>query len=150
MLDSRLLKGREVSSLLVHAFHSHTPICFLLVILFSLFIFSVFFVFYFFIFLCFFLFLLVIVYCAQVRPFYIACRDKIYHFTPQLLLACCGCPFWNAHCSVGCPATTTTLCWPYHTSFLEKNSFLFFSYFPWHSHLDKGWVSLLLTPIACT
>ena len=25
------------------------------------------------------------VYCVQLRPFYTTCRDKIYHFTPQLV-----------------------------------------------------------------
>ena len=147
-----------MGSLSVHAFHfSHS--CFAsswlthflcLSSMFSLFIFYVFFISYFSIFLCFLLFLLVVVYYAWLRPFYTTCRDKIYHFTPQLLLPCCGYPSRTAHWSTGYPATTTTLCWPHHASFSDKRSFVLFSYFPWHSHPDKGWVSLLLTPIACT
>ena len=91
-----------------------------------------------------------LVYCARLRPFYTICCDRIYHFTPQLLLTYCGCPSWTSHWSAGYPATTITLCWPCHTSFPNKSSFVLFSYFPWCSHPDKGWVSLLLTPIACT
>ena len=46
------------------------------------------------------------------KTFYTACRDKIYHFTPQLFLAYCGCPSLATHQSPGCPATTTTLSAP--------------------------------------
>ena len=49
------------------------------------------------VFLCFLLFLIVVVYYARLRPFYTACRDKIYHFTPQPLLACCRYPSQTAH-----------------------------------------------------
>ena len=84
-----------------------------------------FFVSYFSVFLYFLIFLLVVVYCAWLRPFYSACCDKIYYFTPQLFLACCGCPSQTIHWSAGCLATTTTLCWPHHTSFLEKISSCF-------------------------
>ena len=143
-----------MSSLLVHAFHSsHSYIassrlsyflCFSS--LFSLFPTSLFFFF-------FLLFLFVVVYCAWIRPFYIICHDKIYHFyslTIFVFLACCGCLSRTAHWSDGYSATTTTLCWPHHALFPDKSSFVFFSCFPWHSHPDKGCVSLLLTPIACT
>ena len=131
-------------------FIPRVPICLLSVFLFSLFIFSIFFVSYFSVFLCFLLFLLVVVYCAWLRPFYIACRDKIYHFTHQLLLAYYGCPSWTTYWFAGCPTTTTTLRWPHHASFPEKSCFVLFSCFSWHSHPNKGWVSLLLTSIACT
>ena len=87
--------------------------------------------------------------CARLRPFYTAYCDKIYHFTFQLLLACCGCHSQIAHWSVCYFATTTTLCWPHHASFPEKSSFVLFSCFSWHSHPHKGWASLLLTSIAC-
>ena len=124
MLDNRLLRGREVGSLLVHSSHSFF-------LLFPLryptfFVFSIFF----FCFQCFSLLFFPLVlgvpYCARLRHFYIACHDKIYHFTLQLIFACCGCPSWTAHWSVGCPATTATLRWPCHASFPEKSSFVFF------------------------
>ena len=54
------------------------------------------------------------------------------------------------HWSAGCPATTTILCWPCHTSFLDKSNFVLFSLFPSHSYPDKGWVSPLPISIACT
>ena len=56
-------------------------------------------------------------------------------------MACCGCPFRTAHWFAHCPATTTTLCWPCHASFLNKSGFVLFFYFLWHSHPDKGWAS---------
>ena len=91
-------------------------------------------------FLCFLSFLLVVVYCTWLRPFYTTCHDKIYRFTPQLLLACCGCPSQTTYWSAGCPTTTTILCWLHHVPFPDKGSFVLFSCFPWHSHPDKGWV----------
>ena len=78
-----------------------------------------------------------VVYYAQLRPSYTAYRHKIYRFTPQLLLAYCGCPSQATHQSVGYPATTTTLCQLHHVSFPDKGSFVLFSYFPWHSYSDK-------------
>ena len=81
-----------------------------------------------------------VVYYAQLRPSYTAYRDKIYRFTPQLLLAYCGCPSQATHQSVGYPATTTTLCQLHHVSFPNKGSFVLFSYFPWHSYSDKSQV----------
>ena len=144
--------------------HKPTSACFSLlsllfsssfsVILFSLFILSVFLCFlYFFVFCVFPYSLLFVVYCAQLRHFYTACRNKIYHFyssTIFVFLAYCGCLSRTAHWSDGYLATTTTLCWPRYTSFPDKSSFVLFCYFPWHSYPDKGCVSLLLTPIACT
>ena len=131
----------------------HTPICFLSVFFFFFcFIFSVYvFVFSTSLFFCVFYYpSLVVVYCARLRPFYTVCCDKIYHFTLQLLLAYYGCPSWTTYWFAGCPTTTTTLRWPHHASFPEKSCFVLFSCFSWHSHLNKGWVSLLLTSIACT
>ena len=80
--------------------------------------------------LCFYSFLFfpsssVVVHCAQLRLFYIVCCDKIYHFTPQLLLACCGCPSLATHWSAGCLATTTTLRYLYHVPFPDKKEFCF-------------------------
>ena len=141
------MRGREASSLLVHALS-------LLALLFSHFTFYYLFFFFFLFclsslfsllsislfFLCFLLFLLFVLHCARLRPFYIAYHGKIYRFTPQLLLACYECPFQTTHWSASCLATTTTLCWLRHVPFLEKGIFVLFSYFPWHSHPDKGWV----------
>ena len=109
-------------------------------ILFYFFIFSIFFVFYFSVFLCFLLFHLVVVYYAQLRPFYTACHDKIYRFTHQLLLACCGCPSQTTHWFADCPTTNTIMCWLHHIPFPDKQSFVLFSFFVWHSHPNKGWV----------
>ena len=119
-LESRLLRGREWSILLVHAL-SH--FCFI-TLLPTLLFFSI--AFYFF--LCFYssLFFVVLIffYYAQLRPFYTVCRDKIYHFTLQLLLACYGCPSLATHWSAGCPTTTTTLCWLRHAPFPDKGNFV--------------------------
>ena len=127
-----------MGSLLVHSSHS-----FLLLFLLrypTFFVFSIFF-FYFQCFsLLFFPLVLVVPYCAQLRHFYIACHDKIYHFTLQLLLAYCGCPFRTVHWLAGCLATTTTLCWLCHIPLLDKGNFVLFSSIPWHSHPDKDWV----------
>ena len=127
-----------MGSLLVHVSHSflllfplHYP---------TFFVFSIFF----FCFQCFsllfFPLVLVVPYCAWLRHFYIACHDKIYHFTFQLLLAYCECPSRIAHWFAGCPVTTTILCWLRHVPFPDKGSFVLFSSFPWHSHSNKGWV----------
>ena len=91
LLESRLLRGRECSSLLVHAL-SH--FCFThftsYSLIFFLFIYPLYFFLYFLFFSCFYVsyyFSLFsrFVYCVQLRPFYTTCRDKIYHFTPQLV-----------------------------------------------------------------
>ena len=62
-----------------------------------------------------------------------------YYFSLSLL-AYCECPSRIAHWLAGCPVTTTILCWLRHVPFPDKGSFVLFSSFPWHSHLDKGWV----------
>ena len=129
-LESRLLRGRERSSLLVHAL-SH--FC-LLTLLPTLLFFSI--AFYFVLCFCaslffrcswFFFFFF---YYAQLKSFYTACRDKIYHFTPQLLLACYGCPSLATYWSASYLATTTTLCWLCHAPFLDKGNFVLSSCFP--------------------
>ena len=91
-------------------------------------------------FLCFLLFLILVVYCARQRLFYTACHDKIYRFTPQLLLAYCGCPSWTTHWFTCCPAATTTLYQLCHIPFPDKGCFVLFSCFSSHSHPAKGWV----------
>ena len=53
--------------------------------------------------------------------FYTTCCDRIYHFTPQPLLARCGHPSKIAPWLASCPATTITLCWMHHASFLDKS-----------------------------
>ena len=120
-LESRLLKGREGSSLLVHVFTT------LLVFLLSVFPFTLHFFFYFYVtsFLSY-LFLFVIscvclpLYCVQPRPFYTAYCDGFYYFIPQLLLSRCGCPSQTTHWFVGYPTITTSLYWPCHIPFPDK------------------------------
>ena len=70
--------------------------------------------------LFFFFFVLFSPHCAQLRPFYTACCDEFYCFTPQLLLAWCGCPSQTTHWFVDCPAITTILCWTCHVPFPDK------------------------------
>ena len=96
-----------LSSLFFFAFHflshSHIPSIFPCFLLFSLLLF----------------FSLVPLYCLPFSPFvvhsqalfYTACYDMFYCFTPQLLLAWYECPSRATHWSVGCSASTTTLCW---------------------------------------
>ena len=72
----------------------------------------------------------VVVYCAHLWPFILPIVTRFTIFTPQLLLACCGCPSKTTHWSVGCPATTTILCFPHHASFPDKSSFCFVSLRP--------------------
>ena len=126
MLESRLLRWREVSSLLVYALSliillfSHFTFYSLTIIIFLSSLFSISLSF-----LCFLPLLLVVVYCAWLRPFYTAYHDKIYHFTPQLLLACYGCHSQTTHWSASYTATTNTLCWLRHIPFLNKGSFVF-------------------------
>ena len=111
LLESRLLRGREWSSLLVHAFTK------LLVFSLSIFPFTLHFFFlvsmlpiFFLIFLLLFflalsyLFLSIIScaclpppHCAQPMPFYVACCDGFYCFTSQLLLSGCGCLSQTTH-----------------------------------------------------
>ena len=90
------------------------------------------------------------IYCAQLRPFYTAYCDKIYHFYPSTTFGLLWVPFLDY----------PLVCWllsHHHYSvlaaprfILRKSSFFFVFCFPWHSHPNKGWVSLLLTLIACT
>ena len=133
LLESRLLKERERSSLLVHALitllllhFTFYPFCFsILSIFFLIPIFPIFFLIFrcflscyfshlFFLALCLPLVVLpplvAIVHYAQRRPFYTAFHDEFYCFTPQLLLAWCGCPSQTTHWSISCPAIITTLC----------------------------------------
>ena len=167
LLESRLLRGKEWSSLLVHAFTT------LLVFLLSVFPFTLHFfflisrlpLFFLFFFLSFFLllFFLALSYlflsviscpcppsCAQPRPFYTAYCDGFYYFIPQLLLSRCGCPSQTTHWFVNCPAITASLCWPCHIPFPDKR--VFFCFLALHSIPIRIRVghSLLLTPIACT
>ena len=66
----------------------------------------------------------VVVYCAHLWLFILPTVTKFTIFTSQLLLAYYGCPSKTAHWSTGYPATTTTLCWPRHTSFPNKSCFV--------------------------
>ena len=116
LLESRLLREKEGSSLLVHApitllfphfsvflhflSYSYVP-SFLPYFLFLFFLaifltcFSLLFLIAFSpssLFFFFFFFVLFSPHCAQLRPFNTACCDEFYCFTPQLLLAWCGCP----------------------------------------------------------
>ena len=59
--------------------------------------------------------------CSQLLPFILFVMVGFTIFTPQPLLACCGCPSKIAHWPAGYPATTTTLYWLHHTSFPNKN-----------------------------
>ena len=93
---------------------------------------------------------LVAVHYAQLRLFYVACYDEFYCFTPQLLLAWCGCSSQTTHWSVSCLAITITLCQSCHIPFLDKK--ILFCFLNFHGILI--WIrveySLLLTPMACT
>ena len=102
--------------------------------------------------ICFLLFLPVVPYCARLRPFYTACHDKIYYFTPQPLLACCGCPSRTTNWSAGCLATTTILCWLRHVPFPDKGSFVLFYFLTFRGIpiRIRARHSLLLTPITRT
>ena len=141
LLKSRLLRGREGSSLLVHVpitlllpQFTFYPLCFspfsflflcsLFSSLFSVSFLSCYFSHLFFLTLsdCLSLFLslfLLPLYYAQLRPFYTACRNEFYCFTPQLLLPWCGCP---SKTTLVCrlPSPTTTMCWPCHIPFPDK------------------------------
>ena len=133
------MRGREVGGLLVHVLTPITHIflpyswfpcfhCFFfLLFLFSFFSLDIFS-----------LLFRVIVYYAHLWLLILLAVARFTIFIPQLLLAYCGCPFRIAHWFAGCLATTTTMCWPRHTSFPNEFSFFFFFYFPWHSHPDKG------------
>ena len=44
------------------------------------------------------------------RPFYTACHDRFYYFTPKLLLFGCKCLSQTIHWFVSCLAITTFLC----------------------------------------
>ena len=142
MLESGLLRGKEVANLLVHDFHSYYSYflphsrfpCFLC---FSYFLF----------FFSFSLFLFTmhgygLLYCLswQDLPFY-----PINYFGPVMgalprfpigLLAVQPPPLHRIGRAI--PHSQT------------KVVFVFVFLLPLHSHPDKGWVSLLLTPIACT
>ena len=119
------MRGRKGGSLLVHAL-SHP---YFLTSLFILFVFLCFpfpfplpYSLYFSLFFVVFslaIFSLVPLYCLPFSPFvvhsqalfYTACYDMFYCFTPQLLLAWYECPSQATPWSVGCSASTTTLCW---------------------------------------
>ena len=143
LLENILLRGKEGNSLLVHAHHTlafSLHFFNLSVLLYSLFSFlflcclfsSLFFISFLSCYISH-LFFLTLSNClpsfccclhyVQLRPFYTACRDKFYCFTPQLLLAWCGCPSQTTHWFVGCPAITTILCWPCHIPFLLRTVF---------------------------
>ena len=122
-------REREVGGLLVHALIPITPILSSLQ--------SVYFFFFFFCILtCFPFFSFgvpnpsllfhVVVYCTHLWPFILPTMTRFTILSPQLLLACCGCPSKTAHWFVGCLTTTTTLCWLRHTSFPDKSSFVLF------------------------
>ena len=52
---------------------------------------------------------LMILYYSQLPPFILSAIKGFAAFTPQLLLAPCGCPSKTAHWPAGCPTTTITL-----------------------------------------
>ena len=94
-------------------------------------------------------FFLLPLYCAQLRPFYSACRNEFYCFTPQLLLPQCRCP---SKTTLVCrlPSPTTTMCWPCHIPFPDKRVlFCFLAFRDIPIQIRIGY-SLLLTPMACT
>ena len=114
LLESRLLRGREGSSLLMHAsitlllpHFTFYPLYFsILSIFFLIPIFPLFFLIFRCFLSCYFSHLFFLTLClpfiglppplaavhyAQLRLFYIVCYDEFYYFTPQLLLAWCGC-----------------------------------------------------------
>ena len=121
-------REREVGSLLIHTF---TPITRIFPLLWVSCILSLF--------LCFALFFYISClpfffsffplspphfHCARLWPFILPVVTGFAIFTPQPLLACCGCPSKIVHWSIGCPATTTTLCWLCHASSLDKSCFV--------------------------
>jgi len=81
---------------------------------------------------------LLLVYCAQLRPFYISYRDEFYCFTPRLLLVWCGVLprppidlLAAQPSSLPCAGRAT-----FHSQ--TKEFFFLFSCSPWHSHPNKG------------
>ena len=58
---------------------------------------------------------------SQLSPFILFVMVGFTIFTPQPLLAYCGRSSKIAHWPTGYPATTITLYWLHHTSFLDKN-----------------------------
>ena len=58
---------------------------------------------------------------SQLLHFILSVMTRFTIFTPQPLLAHCRHPSKTIHWPAGCPATTITLCWLHHTSFLNKN-----------------------------
>ena len=172
-LESRLLRGNESSSLLVHApitlllsYFAFYPLCFPILSIFFLIpllpLSSLFFVVFFLsifshmFFLALYLPLVIlypllaVVHYAQLRPFYTTCCDEFYCFTPQLLLAWCGCPSQTTHWSVSYPAITTTLCQSCHVPFPDKRVLFCFLDLQGIPIRIKVVYSLLLTPMACT
>ena len=149
LLESGLLKGREVGCLLAHAL---TPITHIFTLCFPVFVASLLTSF------VFFLFLLVLSLHYSVLLFTMHIYAFLYYILWQGLPFLPLNYFWLVmgdlpglpHWSANCPATTTILCWPHRTSFPNKSCFVLFSCFPSHSYLDKGWVSPLPTSIACT
>ena len=103
---------------------------------------------------------------SRLWPFILSVVTRFTIFIPQPLLAYCGRPSKIAHWSAGCSATTITLCWLHHASFLAKKRFLFcllplfifntliqirvkpLPYLPlWHASTDSSSCLLLLGEI---
>ena len=80
---------------------------------------------------------------AQLRLFYIACRDKIYHFTLQLLLAGYGALPWppTGLLAAQPPPLPCAACTTFHSH--TKRNFVLFFLLSIAFHLDKGWVPSL-------
>ena len=147
LLESGLLRGREVGCLLVHALtlitHIFLTLCFLVFIVSLLLLFS---------FFSFWYSPFVIPCCCLLctsMAFYTACCGTVYHFYPSTTLGLL-CVFFQDYHS-GLPAAQPSLLFRVGRATLHSQTkvvFVLFSFFPWHSHPDKACVSPLPTSIA--
>ena len=157
LLENRLLRGREWSSLLVHASTTLlvfslsvfpcTLHCFFLIYVLPLFFLIFLLLSFLLISLCYLLSLPPTVHSQG--PFYTACRDEFYCFTLQLLLSGIGCHSQTTHWFVSCLAITISLCWLCHIPFPDNR--VLFCFLTLHGIPIRIRVvhSLLLTPMAC-
>ena len=120
-----------MGSLLMHAFIPITytfPLLWVFSIFFFLFCFcSVFFLSLFFYISClsfFSSFFPLLFHCECLWPFILPTVTGFAVFNTQPLLAFRGCPSKIVHWFVGCPATTTALCWLCHASSPNKSGFI--------------------------
>ena len=165
LLESRLLRGTEGSSLLMHApstlLLSHFTFLFSLffhtlfsslffVSLLSCYFFSLAFLCSLLAFRCSFFLIVTTVHCAQLRPFHTACHYEFYCFTPQLLLPRCRYHSQTTHWFVGCSAITTILCWLCHVPFPDKRVLFYFLTLCGIPIQIRVGYFFLLTPMACT